>query len=272
MIAMLLCTACLMADLRAQVLADLQGGQPARAEFRLLEAVDRGEAIHHDLLLLARLERRDTAAAMSVLLPVLDEVSAGGVLAGPLEAHLQRDQLMFWTLPPWVPEGVEREALIEQLQVTQAKAVRAQGVQGALLSILTGRMQTTAQQAPTIWRDAALAMAGDPRQRAAARARLHRSKASPAERAWRLHVIGRSFLLESSEGAHRRGLVRLAQIVNNADMAQAHPLLALASLDTLEQASNGLSSEHFRQFRQAMEARLARTMDQSEHVSTEDRP
>ena len=267
MIGLLLCSLCLIADLRAHVLADLHSGHLARAEFRLLDAVDRGEATHHDLLLLARLGRRDTAAAMSVLLPVLDEVSAGGVLAGPLEARLHRDQLVFWSLSPMVPQGVEHDALIERLKMTQVKARRAEGVRGALLSMLTGELQTSAQQAPTIWRDAALALAGDVRQRAAARARLHRSEAPPAEHAWRLHVIARSFLMESSKGFRRRGLVRLAQIVTDADMRQAHPVLALASLDTLEQASEAPARERFRQFRRDLEADLLQKLDQSEEAT-----
>ena len=231
-----------LAGVREDAWTLMHAGQPAAAEVLVLEA-DPAPGPNADVLLVARLTRGDSVGAASVLLPVLEAVDRGTAPAGDVASWVDTDHLMPWGLAPLMPGGVGRDALLLALATPIDSSQRVDGVRGALRSMMTLTFDPAANLAPMPWRDAALALAGDDRQRRAARGRLYRDVAEPREQAWRLHVIGRSFLLEQTPGHQRRGLVHLARIAAEEDLRAAHPHLALHALRTLQQHTHGPAQE-----------------------------
>jgi hypothetical protein len=230
--------AALLGTLRAEAWALIGQGRDAQAEVLVLESPETLPS-NADIVLVARLNRHDAIGAASVLLDVLEQLDGGGVPAMQLSKHIDRRSLMPWGLAPYMPEGVERDALLDLLLKPREHSTRVDGVRGALRSMITGSFDQAAKQAPTPWRDAALAIAGNAQQRRQARHRLARDEAEGAELAWRLHIIGRSFLQEGTPGHQRRGLVHLARIAAEPSLREAHPRLALHALRTLVEHNSG---------------------------------
>ncbi len=241
----------LLGDVRADAFALLDAGLYAQAEVLVLEANALDERTvdgtpNADVLLVARLTRGDAIGACSVLLDVLEALDRGKVPSKALAEQIDSRWLMPWGLAPIMPEGADKEMLLQLLATTVSTSKRVDGVRGALRSILTLQFDPAAQHAPTPWRDAALALAGDDRQRRAARGRLQRTTVDPQEQAWRLHIIGRSHLVEQSPGSQRRGLVHLSRIAAESELRESHPRLALHALRILMESTSGEAKERVR--------------------------
>ncbi len=213
---------------RPEAIALLQARQPAAAEVLLLQ----GEP-QPDLLVQARIAQGGVPEAWLPLLQVLD--APASIWAGTFETIFDRQQQMVWQVEPVLTAGPRRDRLVQALLVAQPRTRSGQGVRGSMLSMLTGTLHVDARHAPVFWRDVAMALAGDKPQRRAARGRLSRVAAPPHEQAWRLWVIGRSALLENAPGAQRTGLVHLARLIADEDLANAHPRLALDAARTLHE-------------------------------------
>jgi hypothetical protein len=244
---------------RTEALGLLQDGKPAHAEVLLLEQVEQGEQRHDDLLLVARVRQGDAAGALLSQLSVLDSMSDGAVSAGVVEAIVDREQWVVWSASPWLDAGPRRVQFIEALEATAPTSRRARGIRGALLSMFTGALHPDAHDAPTAWRDAALAMAGTPAQRSGARRRLERPGAPAVEQAWRLHVLGRSWLRESTAGSTRLGLVHFARLVAEEPMRSAHPRLALHALTELLADDSAVANDTLRRSYEALRRALEYT-------------
>ncbi|MCH2136475.1 MAG: hypothetical protein MK101_07830 [Phycisphaerales bacterium] len=226
-------------DVRSEAIEHLNSGRPAHAEVLLLKHPEAASA-SPDVLLAARLMRQDSAGAALVLAQLVDWLGAGGVPCGPMHERWDAQHQLAWSWSPLVCDGARRDQIIAELGTGANGSPRAEGVRGAIRSILTGELDPAAHGAPSIWRNAALALAGNGAQRKQARVRLHSDAAQPMEMAWRLYVIGRSHLLEQTSGDKREGLVHLARIAAEEPLRTAHPRLALHALDVLiEQAPVG---------------------------------
>jgi len=241
----------LLADVRADAWSLLHAGHLAQAEVLVLEAnasaKPTGEGTPNaDVLLVARLTRGDSIGAATVLLEVLEQLDRGEVPAKVVAEQIDTRWLMPWGLAPVMPDGADKDVLLQLLATPIETSERVDGVRGALWSMVTLEFDPAAQHAPTPWRDAALALAGDDRQRRAARGRLERTAVEAKEQAWRLHIIGRSHLLEDTPGSQRRGLVHLARIAAENDLREAHPRLALHALRTLIEHTSGNARERIR--------------------------
>ncbi len=222
-----------LGSVRSEAIALIDAGRPLQAEAVLIRSADEP---HHDLLMVARAQRGD-AAALADVPWVLDHMSKGGVFAAAVEARLDRAQRMVWSVPPLVRSADEQSWIISALQKSMPDETDGGDCRRAIIAVLSGTLEGPVGDAPTAWRDAALAIAGDAMQRRGARHRLQRSDALPHELAWRLHVVGRSWLQEDTDGARRTGLVHLARIVADPELRAANGHLALHALDTLIDAS-----------------------------------
>jgi len=244
---------------RTQALDLLQDGRPAHAEVLLLEHAERGEERHDDLLLVARVRQGDAAGALLSQLSVLDSMSEGAVTAGVVEAIVDREQWVVWSASPWLDAGPRRDQFIEALEAAAPVSRKARGIRGAMLSMFTGALHPDAHHAPTAWRDAALALSGTPAQRFGARRRLERPGAPAVEQAWRLHVLGRSWLRESTVGSKRLGLVHFARVVAEEPLRRAHPRLAMHALTELWADDSAIENDTLRRSHEALRRALEYT-------------